>query len=77
MLILADVFENFRSMSMKHYQLDPAQFYMAPALSSKAELKITGIELQLLTDIDRHLFIEEGIRGVAMISCRYARLTVT
>ena len=35
---------------------------------------MTDVELDLLTDIDQHLFIEEGIKGgVAMISHRYAR----
>ena len=33
---------------------------------------MTDVELELLTDIDQHLFIKEGIRGrVAMISYRY------
>ena len=36
-------------------------------------LKKTGVELQLLTDPDMHLFIEKGIRGgVPMIGKKYA-----
>ena len=39
-----------------------------------SSLKMTDVELNLLTDIDQHLLIKEGIRGdVAMISHWYAR----
>ena len=42
--------------------------YTSPGLSWQAALKIMDVELDLLTDIDQHLFIKEGIRGrVAMI----------
>ena len=59
---------------MRHYDLDPAHFYTAPGLSWQAALKMTGVELELLTDIDQHLFVESGIRGgVSVISHRYAK----
>ena len=72
-LLLADVFEDFRDVCLQHYGLDPAHNYTSPGLSWQAALKMTNLELDLLTDIDQHLFIEEGIKGgVAMISHRYA-----
>ena len=64
-LLLADVFENFRDACIQHYGLDPAHNYTSPGLSWQASFKIMDVDL--LTD--QHLFIEEGIRGrVAMIS---------
>ena len=62
-LLLTDVFENFRSICLKIYSLDPAHFYTTPSLSWEAMLKSTKIELELLTDIDMYGFIQSGIRG--------------
>ena len=73
-LILADIFEQFRDSCIRHYELDPAHFYTAPGLSFQAALKMTKVEMELLTDVNMHLFIEAGIRGgVVMISKRYAK----
>ena len=73
-LLLADVFENFRKTSEKRYGLDPANYYTSPGLSWDALLKKTGVELELLTDYDQHLFIEKGMRGgISMVSKRHAR----
>ena len=73
-LLLADVFETFRKTCMGRYSLDPAHYYTSPGLSWDALLKKTGVELELLTDYDQHLFIEKGMRGgISMVSKRYAR----
>ena len=73
-LLLADVFETFRKTCLRQYGLDPAHYYTSPGLSWDALLKKTGIELQLLTDYDQHLFIEKGLRGgISMVSKRHAR----
>ena len=62
-LLLADVFNNFRDMCIKEYELDPAHFLSLPGLAWQASLKKTNIELELLTDYDMPLMVEEGIRG--------------
>ena len=73
-LLLADVFENFRKTCMQHYKLDPANYYTSPGLSWDALLKKTKVKLELLTDYYMHLFIERGMRGgIWMVSTRYAK----
>ena len=62
-LQLADVFENFRKMFLKLHDLHPARFVSATNLAWQACLKITGIELELITDMDMLLMLEKGIRG--------------
>ena len=58
--LLADVFENFCSAALSTYGLDPAHYFTLPGFSWDALLKTTGIELQLFTDVDMHLYIERG-----------------
>ena len=73
LMLLSDIFENFREVCMKNYKLDPAWYYTSPGLSWDALLKYTKIELDLLSDIDTVLFVEQGIRGgVSMISNRFS-----
>lgn len=74
-LLLADVFENFRNVCINAYEgLDPAHYYTAPGLSWDAMLKITKQKLELLTDVDMYRFCEMGRRGgISMISNRYAK----
>ena len=71
-ILLCDVFEQFRNTCMKQYELDPCHFYTSPGLSWSACLKKSGVSLELLKDIDQILFIERGIRGgYSTISNRY------
>ena len=73
-LFLADVFENFRKVCIEIYKLDPAHFLSAPGLAWQACLKKTGVELELLADIDMLLMVENGIRGrICHAIHRYAK----
>lgn len=73
-LLLADVFENFRDLCLKTYHLDPAFYYTAPGFSFDCMLKYTKAKLELLSDYDTHLFFENSIRGgLTQASMRYAK----
>ena len=71
-LILADVFENFRDVCNENYDLDPPHYFTAPGLAWDTALKMTKIELELLSNYNMLLMIRKGIRvGISMISNRY------
>ena len=72
-ILLADVFENFRKMSLETYDLDPIHYYSLPGLSWDAMLKSTGVELELITDPDMHLMVEKSMHGsISNICHRHA-----
>lgn len=60
-MLLADIFEKFRSQCLQIYELDPAHYYTTPGYSWDAMLKQTGAEIELITDIDQLMFIERGM----------------
>ena len=63
LLLLADIFENFRKMYLIIYELDLVKFLSVPGLAWQAALKKTEVKLELLTDIVMLLMVEKGIRG--------------
>jgi hypothetical protein len=73
-LLLADVMENFRKVCKTNYGLDPMWHYTAPGLAWDAALKLTKVELELISDPDMYLFIEKGIRGgISTITKRHTK----
>ena len=71
-LLLADVFENFRNMCLKIYELDPAKFISVPGLVWELALKKTRVKLDFLTEINMLLMVEKGIReGICQSTCQY------
>ena len=72
-LLLADVFENFREICLENYNIDPAYYFTFPGLFWDAMLKETKIKLELLSDIDQYYFFKQMIRGgISNVSNRYA-----
>ena len=77
-LLLADVFEKFIGTCIKYYGLDPCHYFSSPGLSWDAMLKMTGIKLEKISDIDQYLFIEKETRGgISYIAKRYAKANNT
>ena len=73
-LLLVDVFENFRKTCLEYYKLDPCHYFTSPGLSWDAMLKMTDIKLELMTDIDMFQFIEKGLRGgISYIANRHGK----
>ena len=73
-LLLVDVFENFRKTCLRYYKLDPCHYFTSPGLSWDAMLKMTDIKLELMIDIDMFQFIEKGMRGgTSYIANRYGK----
>ena len=73
-ILLADVFKKFIDTCLKYYGLDPCHYFSVPGLSWDAMLKITGIKLEKISDIDQYLFIEKGTRGgISYIAKRYGK----
>ena len=64
----------FIDVCLKDYGLDPCHYFSSPGLSWDAMLKMTGIKLEKVSEIDIHLFLEKGMRGgVSYISKRYSK----
>ncbi|XP_072388457.1 uncharacterized protein [Diabrotica undecimpunctata] len=72
-LLLADVFEQFRQKCRDTYKLDPAWYYTMPGYTWDCMLRYTQCKLELLKDVDMILFMEKAIRGgISVCSNRYS-----
>src|SRR5438132_8036111 len=67
-LNLADVWIKFRKTCIEYYELDPSHYVSAPALSWDAMLKMTGVKIELFTDMSMHDFTEKAKRGGIFIA---------
>ena len=75
-LLLADVFEKFIDTCLNFYGLDPCHDFSSAGLSWDAMLKMTGLNLEKISDIvfEKYLFIEKGLNGwISYIAKRYAK----
>jgi hypothetical protein len=72
-LVLADVFENFRNNQIKNYHLDPAHYITLPNFAWDAMLYNTNVTIDLLDDAEMYRVIESNIRGgISVITQRLA-----
>jgi len=72
--LLADVFDNFRNMALREYKLDPAHCWTVPGFAWNCALKMSKIELELITEPTHFLFFENSIRGgISTVSHCYAK----
>lgn len=72
-LLLMDIWENFRMVCSQAYSLDPEYYYTCCSLSWDAMLKLSGVKLELITDAEIYEFFEKSIRGgQSQISTRQA-----
>lgn len=72
-LLLTDIFENFREVCLDVYKLDPCQYFTGPGLTYDAMLKYTKVKLELLTDFEMLHFFKNSIRGgLCQCSGRFA-----
>ena len=73
-LLLDNVFEKFIDTCLKCYGLDSCLYFSSPGLNLDAMLKTTDIKLEKISDIDKYLFIEKGLRGgISYIAKRFAK----
>lgn len=73
-LLLADIFQNFRELCLSFYKLDPCHMFTAAGLAWRSCLKMTKVNMELITDPNMYLFFERGIRGgICMITKRFSQ----
>ena len=72
--LLTDVFEKFIDTCLKVYGLDPYDYFSSPGLSWDSMLKMTSVKLEKISDNDKYLFTEKGLRGgISYIAKKYAK----
>ena len=63
MILLADVLEEFRNISLKSYGLCQPHYLSAPNLGWSARLSMTKVELEIASDTEMYLFFDKGTSG--------------
>ena len=58
--------KKFISTCLEYYGLDPCHYFSSPGLSRDLMLKMTEIELELISDIDMYLFTEKEWEKVCL-----------
>ena len=65
---------SYKSLVIHDYSLDPIHYYTTPGLACDAALRMSHVDLQLITDVNMYHFVENSIRGgISMISTRHAQ----
>ena len=73
-LLLTDVFQNFREACLSYYGLDPCHYITSPGLAWDAMLQMTKVNLDLISEIEMQFLIEKGMRGgISYIAHRHAK----
>ena len=62
-LLLAEIFDNFRTHSIDAYKLDPSAFVSAPSLSMASNLHLSGSEIELIRDSTFSAMLKNNLRG--------------
>ena len=62
-LLLTDVFENFRELCLEYYGLDPAHYFTLPNFAWDAMLYKTEVMIEPIKEQDMYEMIEHGLRG--------------
>ena len=76
-LLLVDFFEKFRRTCLDFYSLDPLHYYTTPGLAWDVALRMSRVELELITDENIYNLIENSIRGrISMISTATRELII-
>ena len=73
-ILLLPVFEKFIGTGLEYYGLDPCHCFSSPGLTWYAILKMNEIELELISNINKYLFVEKGIRGgISYIAKKFSK----
>jgi len=76
-MLLTDVFETFINLCIKDYKLDPSYYISLPSFGWDVMMKMTKIEFEQLTDIDKYIFFEKQKRGgLSMITKKHGQTKI-
>ncbi|CAG8589640.1 839_t:CDS:1 [Acaulospora morrowiae] len=73
-LLLADVFMNYTIICLQDDGLDSFHYVSVPGMFNDSLYKSSGVKIQLISDMDKYLTVENGIRGgMTIVSHRYVK----